>query len=263
MDRAEVRALESGIYCRLPEPMAEVCEVRSMSAFQPRISWINSTVNPGKTSWKCHLPEGSYNGGRTDLVHSDVIIASYVKKLSLHGILTDPSEVIIEMPPDEEVQQQEEKPPSSPPKHRTKQSIVIEAVSKGDNSTEAISLTTGFARNDVAAILCNAKLKGLVHVTGKKTSDRSGISNLWGIGAKRRIPPDPPVRASEPPQPSAALIVDGNKGHKKEHRTTVYLRCGGTVELSVSCDIFLLSDKDRCFVFDLVDRFAGYKSVPE
>lgn len=38
----------------------------------------------------------------------------------------------------------------------------------------------------------------------------------------------------------------------------VRLRSGGDVTLSMTIDLFDLSEEDRAFVFDLVDRVRGY-----
>jgi hypothetical protein len=86
-----------------------------------------------------------------------------------------------------------------------------------------------------------------------KTPSRASIPPVTKRPRKAKVPPTTTPQASRP---------SGKKDKgvsQSEDTQEVALDSGGVVSLKVSVDLFRLSDRDRSFVFDLIDRLRSYE----
>jgi uncharacterized protein DUF5343 len=92
------------------------------------------------------------------------------------------------------------------------------------------------------------------------------LSPLWKTPSRASIPPTTQrSRKAKAPSARKALV---SRGKMDENRSMspgpdtheIALESGGSVSLAVSVDLFKLSEKDRAFVFDLVDRVRSYQA---
>ena len=248
------------------------------NSFEPRITIEPSKTYPGEHVWLFHIPGGRLPevGGKIGVVGRSVAVELYVKRLSRFNHLCGADDVDCPEPTPAHMPL----PSPAAARPRKQREVVLDALRNGAVTSHDVSRDTGLAPNNTSALLSILEARGEAHRVGFNNVGPKGARQIiWaaGPGEKEDKQPDEDEdedKSQEDPKdravPSATVKSETRSAVKadtvtpdtpvrRDTRTAVVkFASGGCLELSLDCNAFLLTEDERAFLFDLVDRVANY-----